>query len=214
MDAIARSVPKYELLAGKVARQIQARSLLPGQPMPSVRSLMSEYHLSMGTVMKGLELLKAQGMVDRLPQRGYFVANTSSSKPRTRQIAFITQALSGDTSRYLAGFSQALDHQQYSLATYSSAHDQTLYQTIIEQVIRQQPAGIVLFAQLPETVCPMDPTSLAQCGIPIVSIGPRVRGLTCDRVCQNGSDSGKKLARHLLQRGCTDFAMLMYSCTA
>ena len=136
MDAFAPSIPKYELLARRVARQIQSGEMAPGQPMPSIRGMMSQHGLSMGTVMKALELLEAQGMVSRLPQRGYFVAHPGQSKPVTRQIAFITQALSGDTSRYLAGFSQALQHDHYSLATYSSAHDQKLYQRIIDQVIR------------------------------------------------------------------------------
>jgi len=212
VDSSIRGMPKYELLAAKVARQIESGAFAPGQPVPSIRSLMSEHNLSMGTVVKGLDLLQRQGMVECHPQRGYFVAYRSPSGPLTRQIAFITQALSGDTNLYLASFSQALDHQQYSVATYSSANDQSRYQAILEQAVNQRPAGIILYSHLPSDLCPIDPGILAEAGIPVAVIGQAPDGLVCDRVCQDSRTAARKLARHLMVRGCREFAMLIYRC--
>ena len=195
-----------------MARQIESGALTPGQPVPSIRNLMSEHNLSMGTVVKGLDLLQRQGVVECHPQRGYFVPHRSNSVPLTRQIAFITQALSGDTNHYLAGFSQALDHQQYSLATYSSANDQTRYQAILEQAVNQRPAGVILSSLLPSDVCPISPGILAEAGIPVAVIGQAPDGLACDRVSQDSRTSARKLARHLLGSGCSQFAMLSYRC--
>ena len=212
MDTVSRSVPKYEILAAKVARQIQCGALAPGRPVPSIRSLMSEHRLSMGTVVKGLELLEHQGMVDRHPQRGYFVAHPQQEKAAARQIAFITQALSGDTNYFLDGFSSGLDHQHFSLATYSSATDQSRYQAILEQVVGQHPAGIILCSGLPRELCPIDPRVVAESRIPAVVLGRALDGLVCDCVRQNSRVAGRKLARYLLDRGCRDFAMLIYPC--
>ena len=147
---------KYEILAAKVGRQIKAGLLLPGQPVPPIRRLMSEHGLSMGTVLKGLELLERKHVLDRHPQRGYFVSQRAGTIPYACQIAFITQALSGDTNFYLSGFSKALGHQHHSLATYSSANDQTRYRAVLDQVVKHRPAGIILHTALPPEICPID----------------------------------------------------------
>ena len=105
---VSHGTSKYEQLAATVEKDIRTGVLPAGQPVPSIRNLMVAGRLSKGTVMKGLDLLERRGLVDRHPQRGYFVAGMASAKRKVAQIAFLTTSLTGDTNLYVKGMSEAV----------------------------------------------------------------------------------------------------------
>lgn len=67
-------VPPYRQLAGILRDQIQSGELAPGQQLPSVLTLASEYGISVPTARKAIGLLKAEGLVIGVPGYGTFVA--------------------------------------------------------------------------------------------------------------------------------------------
>ena len=71
METASRNVPKYERLANKVAREIKSGALMPGQPVPSIRNLMSSHKLSIGTVV-------------RHPKRGFWLKSIQCHWPLPR----------------------------------------------------------------------------------------------------------------------------------
>ncbi len=68
------SVLKFKQLIDAVEDAISNNQLNPGDMLPSVNQLMKECQLSRDTVFKAYNDLKQRGVVEAVPNRGYFVA--------------------------------------------------------------------------------------------------------------------------------------------
>lgn len=68
----------YEQLAGEISGLIHARTLRPGERIPSVRRLSAQKRVSISTVLEAYRILEDRGLVEARPQSGYFV------RPRPR----------------------------------------------------------------------------------------------------------------------------------
>lgn len=71
-------VPVYQQLAAIIRDQIERGELAPRSPVPSESYLQQRYGVSRGTARKAVELLRSEGIVYTVPQRGTYVAE----KPR------------------------------------------------------------------------------------------------------------------------------------
>ncbi len=58
-----------EILRG----QIERGELVPRQPLPSESYLVGEYGISRGTARKAIAMLRDEGLVRTIPQRGTYV---------------------------------------------------------------------------------------------------------------------------------------------
>jgi len=67
-------MPLYEQLAEVVRGQIQRGELVPRQPLPSESYLMGEHGVSRGTVRKAMSVLRAEGLIRTVGQRGSYVS--------------------------------------------------------------------------------------------------------------------------------------------
>ena len=65
---------KFRQLIDAVEDAISNHQLNPGDMLPSVNQLMKECRLSRDTVFKAFNDLKQRGVVEAVPNRGYFVA--------------------------------------------------------------------------------------------------------------------------------------------
>ena len=70
----AGDVPKFRQLIDSVNYAISENKLSMGDHLPSVNQVCKEYKLSRDTVFKAYSLLKEQGVIDSVPNKGYFVA--------------------------------------------------------------------------------------------------------------------------------------------
>jgi DNA-binding transcriptional regulator YhcF (GntR family) len=68
------NVLKYQQLVDALIDSISRNELAVGEMLPSVSQLMKESHLSRDTVFKAYAELKQRGIVESVPNRGYFVA--------------------------------------------------------------------------------------------------------------------------------------------
>lgn len=75
---------KFKQLVDAVMSAISQNQLKPGDMLPSVSSLMKDCSLSRDTVFKAYAELKRSGVVDSVPNKGYFVA-----KKFTRVLLFL-----------------------------------------------------------------------------------------------------------------------------
>jgi DNA-binding GntR family transcriptional regulator len=66
--------PLYRQLAAILRAQIQSGELAPDEVLPSESYLQQEHGVSRVTVRKAVELLRQDGLVYTLPQRGTYVA--------------------------------------------------------------------------------------------------------------------------------------------
>ena len=67
-------VPIYQQVAGFIRRRIESGELGPRDPVPSESYLQQRYDISRGSARKVIELLRNEGLIYTVPQRGSYVA--------------------------------------------------------------------------------------------------------------------------------------------
>ena len=67
-------VPKFRQIIDSVNNAIARNLLQAGDSLPSVNQVCNQYKLSRDTVFKAYSLLKEQGIIESVPNKGYFVA--------------------------------------------------------------------------------------------------------------------------------------------
>jgi len=67
-------VPVYQQLAAIIRGQIERGELAPRSPIPSESYLQQRYGVARGTARKAVELLRTEGVVYTVPQRGTYVS--------------------------------------------------------------------------------------------------------------------------------------------
>ncbi len=80
MDIIISSnsdTPLYEQIVDQIKTQILTGELLQGTPLPSIRALAKDLHVSIITTKRAYEELESMGLIDTLVGKGTFV----SAKP-------------------------------------------------------------------------------------------------------------------------------------
>lgn len=68
------NVLKFQQLVDAITDAISRKELKHGEMLPSVNQIMKESHLSRDTVFKAYAELKKRGIVESVPNRGYFVS--------------------------------------------------------------------------------------------------------------------------------------------
>ncbi len=69
--------PKYLQLIDSVMNSIQNGELRARESLPSVNQIMHENKLSRDTVVKAYNELKKRGVIDSVPNKGYFIREDS-----------------------------------------------------------------------------------------------------------------------------------------
>lgn len=65
--------PKYQQLVNKINNSIAEQLILKGDLLPSVNSICKNSNLSKDTVFKAYSILKNQGVIESVPNKGYYV---------------------------------------------------------------------------------------------------------------------------------------------
>lgn len=65
--------PKYQQLINAINDAVAEHLILKGESLPSVNNICKEYKLSKDTVFKAYSILKNQGVIESVPNKGYFV---------------------------------------------------------------------------------------------------------------------------------------------
>jgi len=200
---------KHKQLAVKIEREILAGRFSPGQPLPSIRSLMATDKLSKGTIVKSLKLLNQQGLVACHPQRGFFVIDRNRPDPGVLQIAFAAPSLTGDVLPLIREINQSLStHTHITQAVYTTQTDLHQYKRLLEKIHQFRPAGVILVAVDPE-VLPIDLENLSNSQIPTVILGGPMNQIACDRIYQSAEDLMRLAVRHLIQRKARRLALIV-----
>lgn len=65
--------PVYQQVAGILRDQIMSGKIEPRRPIPSVRTLCETYGIARATAGKAIHLLAAEGLIRRVPGKGWYV---------------------------------------------------------------------------------------------------------------------------------------------
>ncbi|GAA5054112.1 DNA-binding GntR family transcriptional regulator [Thermocatellispora tengchongensis] len=69
----SRKTPMYQHIAKEIADRIKSGELRPRRPIPSETTLMQQYEVARETARRAVALLRDQGWVYTVPQRGSYV---------------------------------------------------------------------------------------------------------------------------------------------
>lgn len=68
-------IPKYQQLVNAINDALSNSTLSSGDALPSVNAVCKDYNLSRDTVFKAYSILKENGVIESVPNKGYYVAN-------------------------------------------------------------------------------------------------------------------------------------------
>ncbi len=72
---INSEVPKYQQLVNAINNELANNRLSNGDALPSVNTVCTSFKLSRDTVFKAYSILKEHGVIESVPNKGYYVAN-------------------------------------------------------------------------------------------------------------------------------------------
>lgn len=64
----------YRQIAAQLRERIESGELAPGQRIPTETELVEEYEVARSTVRRAIRLLREEGLIVTVPQRGSYVA--------------------------------------------------------------------------------------------------------------------------------------------
>jgi GntR family transcriptional regulator len=112
--------PVYLQLADQVRYAVASGRLRPGDALPALRPLAEELRINRNTIARAYAELEAQGMIETLPGKGYFLKdNHGALTQQTRQRLLLTEIdeavimahhLRVDREKFLALVRERLDY--------------------------------------------------------------------------------------------------------
>lgn len=81
-------LPRYLQIRDELMQRICARAWVDGQPLPAEDRLAGEYEVSLGTIRKALQVLVAEGMLERVHGKGTFVTRAFERISMMRFVRF------------------------------------------------------------------------------------------------------------------------------
>ncbi len=86
--------PIYEQIVSQIKEMIMKGELKPGEPMPSMRKLAKELHVSVITTQRAYEDLQRDGFIVTVPAKGTFVSDQNQEFIREENLRRIEKLLS------------------------------------------------------------------------------------------------------------------------
>ena len=86
--------PIYEQIMSQIKEMIMKGELKPGEPMPSMRRLARELHVSVITTQRAYEDLQRDGFIVTVPAKGTFVSTQNQDFIREENLRRIEKLLS------------------------------------------------------------------------------------------------------------------------
>src|SRR5215207_1373195 len=82
-------IPLHEQLLNQLRQLILSKRWQPGYRIPSETELQEQLKISRSTVRQALRNAEIEGLIERVPGRGTFVAHIQTRTPAKRPIAFV-----------------------------------------------------------------------------------------------------------------------------
>ena len=90
--------PIYEQIGSQIKEMIMKGELRPGEPMPSMRRLAKDLHVSVITTQRAYEDLQKDGFIVTVPAKGTFVSTQNQDFIREENLRRIESLLSDAAS--------------------------------------------------------------------------------------------------------------------
>ena len=218
--------PMYQKIKEDILHQIKTNLLSPGDKLPTEHQLMKQYQVSRITVSRALSELKSEGVVDRFPNKGSFVAQMQETPPLTNEltlpeekspnldvlpeIACIIPTLTDQFSlSMMNGVLSAFPENEYICHFFQSQNPQ-IENYLLKRCLETNICGIVLFPQNQ----PFFSNELLYMSLqkyPLVLLDRYLPRLNTSYVIANNQMAGELCAKHLYELGHQHIALVTTS---
>src|SRR6476661_3682262 len=86
----ALAIPVYKQIVQSICRNIENGVLTKDDLLPSVNKISEEFSLARGSVFTAYNDLRASGIIDSVPGKGYFVSSTETKQNKRIFLLFST----------------------------------------------------------------------------------------------------------------------------
>ena len=86
-------MPVYLQVVDQIKAMAAAGSILPGEPLPSIRPLAEELRVNRNTIAKAYTELENQGVIETLPGKGCFIRENNSPLKKDARRKLLTQEI-------------------------------------------------------------------------------------------------------------------------
>jgi len=197
------SIPLYVQLLEQLHRLILSGEWAPGSRLPSEAELQRQLKISRSTIRQALNNAEVQGLIERVPGKGTFVARSPTGVQGSHLIGYITC----DSFRYfqgqlVSGAESIVRAREYRVVFCNSNRDVDEENRLLEQlVLEDKVEGILIWPVLYD-----DPSRrlfrLAHQGlVPLVLVDRTFDGLTCDYVTSDNYGGARAAVEHLVELG-------------
>ncbi len=204
------SVPLHLQLLNQLRHLILSGHWAPGNRLPSETELQRQLKISRSTIRQALHKVEAEGLIERVPGRGTFVASLSTTNDTSHLIGYIALDLLSSDFQYqlLCGAENAAKEKGYRILFSNSNQDVDEESRLLDQLLADKVGGILIWPDLHN-----DPTrrlfQLARQGsIPIVLMDRTLPSLNCDCVASDNYAGGYDAVKHLADLGHQRIAFL------
>ncbi len=85
--------PLYLQIAGQLRKAIIHGDALPGESLPSIRTLAADLSISVITTKRAYDILEEEGLIETIPGKGCFVADQGNQILRERRLRLLENLL-------------------------------------------------------------------------------------------------------------------------
>lgn len=200
-------LPRYYQVYSSLKKRILSDEFVPGDTLPSERQLVQDYGVSRITIVKSVDLLVEQGLIERQHGRGNFVAEplVTIDEPERLKVAILFPNVLA-ANRLFNGFLKGIGGQevQLQIVGFYEASTEPWY---VHNAIEQGVEGLIFFpgqgfdnSELYE--------ELLNKQIPFVMVDRYYPQLNTDHIIFDDFDAGYKLTESLIQQGHKQIAIL------
>jgi GntR family transcriptional regulator, arabinose operon transcriptional repressor len=189
-------LPRYFQIYSALLAQIKTGALQAGVALPSERQIAEQYGVARLTVVKALDLLEKDGLIDKQQGRGTFVLEQTETQLET--IAFIKAG--GLVQSELKGISETAFEQNYQLQVLAVDLGMNKIAAHLKACIDNGVKGLIIYALPGYDDMNVYRTLLKQ-NLPIVMIDRYYPELESDHVVYDDEKAAYQLTEKLIARG-------------
>lgn len=213
---MARDNFLYMQLYDDIKKKIDENVYEEGEKIPSDDELKTKFGVSMITVKKALNMLKDEGLLQRIPGVGTFVKGRTSiveieevcSGPATKKIGLVMEHVSSSFGLdLLYKIDCKAEEMGYKLITRFSYYNRDKETEEIEFLVKSQIEGLIV---MPCHGVYYNPKILKLIleGFPVVVIDKKLEGISVPSVRTDNKQAIKTLVKYLWEQNCTKLGFI------
>ncbi len=141
----SRLSSKYKVVVDDIYEKIKSGFYKKGDKLLSEHILVEEYGFSRQTIRHSLEILEAQGILDRKRGRGTYIVGICASRARTHTIGVIVPSISDTlTAKLISGIETHLEAHGYTLMLGLTRGKSDVEAKILKSFMEKKVDGLII----------------------------------------------------------------------